>query len=638
MALRGQYDRFLSRVCQKDMLGNSSALVTTQNAPKISNLVNQRSGERSLLAPVLNILIVFVFLLTTPQFVQGSDQDSLAYVFRQDNLSTNNDLQLNYKIGLDRSTLLISDVIRYKVFAYKNSITQGEQFSIEHRLRSDWSWGADRRKSLRLESNQYQDHRTGLASTINNWALLGGVKRDDRFSLFLGGRSIERYGIVDRGWTTALDMQNAWQFGSQRSAINMSGFRDQLSEHLSHSINMQADYLIHFGKISTFKTSLQREARRQSFYTDSLGSSQSRNNESLLWQNNFVYHLGQNLQLYHSLNWSDQLTEIDQEKVDLINTIKLSGEERKRFSLVNETGVKLQRPRFSTLTAFKVESSQNKYYVDYTQSLYQLREEVLWQVSGWVDSLSSRSTLSRLEYNTPDTTNDDDRDEWRFNTELNLVWHPSPFYQLDLGAKLGLFHLIYLFNTRSSENHWNRNLVLWSGFEWCRQSWQGTGRAQIRSNYFDYDYDDLFVEFDQPTRSFVHRSLDLQKRLIYSFDSHWSFSAKLAARWEDEGQLDWDIFVQQVSSDREQFELIIKLFYDYRGWKGWIGYLTHERSTRYTLKTRKPELWHGAGPLLGVRYRLGNRLSLDSDFRFISVKDQDREYLLPKVYLTLVYR
>jgi len=42
--------------------------------------------------------------------------------------------------------------------------------------------------------------------------------------------------------------------------------------------------------------------------------------------------------------------------------------------------------------------------------------------------------------------------------------------------------------------------------------------------------------------------------------------------------------------------------------------------------------------LMGVKYQLGKRIDLRGDARFISVEDGDREYLLPKVYFTLVYR
>ena len=565
-------------------------------------------------------------------------RDSLAYIFRQDNLSTNNDFQLNYKQSFSTSDILINDVLKYKVFSYDSELSNKKQFSIEHRLRSDYSWGENRRKSIRLESAQHQDHRTGLSSSIHNWALLAGLKHNDNLSIFVGGRSVERYGIVDKGWTTELDIGKSWHSQEQRSLISINGSRDQLTEHLNHTLNARGQYHVRFGDISTFQTSIYREARLQAFFTDSLGSSQSRNNENLIWQNIFTYHLGKNLHLSHRLDWGDQLTRISRKRVDQNSTLNLSSEDRKRFSLLNETSLELNNPNFSTITAFKIENSQNKYYVDYTQVLYQLKESLLWQMVGPMDTLLWISSLSRLGYDTPDTTNDDDRDEWRLNTEIRTVWEPSPFYRVELGTKLGLFHLIYLFNTRSSENHWNRNLVLWSGVSWRRHKWSGDGRARIRSNYFDYDYDDLFIELDQPSRSFVHRSLELTKKINFNFRPRWSISSKAAFRWEDEGKLKWDVFVQDINSSREQSELSMELNYSYQGWEGWFGFLTHQRDIDYAAANRDTDHWQGQGPLMGVNYRLGKRLHLRGDARFLSVKDGDREYLLPKVYFTLVYR
>lgn len=590
------------------------------------------------LPSIRKILIPLILAVLLHGGLLAEGRDSLAYIFRQDNLSTNNDFQLNYKHGFSNSDLQVTDVFNYKVFSFGSDFSNEKQFSIEHRLRSDYSWGENRSKSVRLESGQHQDHRTGLASSIDNWALLAGLKHNDNLSLFVGGRSVERYGIVDNGWTSELDISKSWQSPGQRSSIKIRGSRDQLSEHLNHTLNARGEYYARFGDISTFQSSIYREARLQSFFTDSLGSSQSRNNENLNWQNMFTYHLGKNLHLSHRLDWGDQLTKISRKRVDQNATLNLSTEDRKRFSLLNETSLELIKPNFSTLTAFKIENSQNKYYVDYTQVLYQLKESLLWQKLGSVDTLLWISSLSRLEYDTPDTTNDDDRDEWRFNTEVSLIWEPSPFYRLELGTKMGLFHLIYLFNTRSSENHWNRNLVLWSGVTWRRHKLSGEGRARIRSNYFDYDYDDLFIELDQPSRSFVHRSLELTKKIKYNFGRRWSINSKAAFRWEDEGKLKWDAFIQEINSSREQSELSMELFYSYRGWEGWFGYLTHQRDINYTAASRDTDHWQGQGPLMGVKYRLGKRLDLSGDARFISVRDGDREYLLPKVYITLVYR
>ncbi len=584
------------------------------------------------------ITFIFVFLLFFALGGFAANQDSLQYVFRQDNLSSNNDLELNYRQFFSGSDLRVHDVLRYKVFSYDTQISNDKQYSIEHRLLSEYSWGKSRRRSIRMESSQHEDHRTGLTSSIDNWALLAGLKYHDDLSFYFGGRSVERYGIVDKGWTTELDIRKRWVSSIQQVALSLYGTRDQLDDHLSHNLNTRGDYLVHFGDISSFRTSIHQEGRLQRFYTDSLGSSQSRNIENLVWQNMFVYHLGQDLQLGHRLDWGNQLTEISRTKVDQNSSVNSSSEDRKRFSLLNETTLELNKTGFNSTTAFKIENSQNKYYVDYTQVLYQLKEAMMWPNLGPLDSLTWITSLSRLEYDTPDTTNDDDRDEWRLNTEIKMIWEPSAFYRVELGSKLGLFHLIYLFNTRSSENHWNRNLVLWSGVNWVKRAWSGEGLARIRSNYFDYDYDDLFIEMDQLSRSFVHRSLDLNKKLSYDFGRRWSASTKASFRWEDEGKLNWDSFIQQVNSSRKQSEFSVQLYYLYKGWQGSLGYLSHERVIDYSAVNRDTEKWRGQGPLMGVTYKLGPRVDLRGESRFISVRDGDRKYMIPKVYFTLVYR
>lgn len=584
---------------------------------------------------ISTILLIAILLVPAPLVAMD---DSLAYIFRQDNLSLNNDLQLRYTYRFPGSDLLVNDVLKYKVFDYEDNRLDEKQYSIEHRLRSEFTWGKHRSKSIRLESAQHEDHRTGLASTIDNWALLLGLKRNNNFSLFIGGRSVERYGLIDQGWAGIVDIDRQWQSAHQRSAFSLSGTRDQLSDHLNHSLRLKADYFIRFGNISSFQSSIFRETRLQAFYTDSLGSAQSRNNESLTWQNFFSYDLRKNLRLSHRLDWGDQLTEISREQVGANAILNLSSEDRNRFSLMNETSLELNNPHFSSQTAFKIENSQNKYYVDYTQVLYQIKESMLWQMAGPLDSLLWISSLSRLEYDTPDTTNDDDRDEWRLNTELKIVWEPTPFYRIDFGSKLGLFHLIYLFDTRSSENHWNRNLVLWTGLSWRRDKWEGKGRARIRSNYFDYDYDDFFIELEQPSRSFVHRSLDLRKTLSNQLSHRWTILSKVAFRWEDEGKLKWDAFVQEVNSRREQVEVSMELDYSFRGWIGRVGYLAHHRNIIYSAENREMDSWRGSGPMVGVNYQVGDRINLRGDARFLSVIDGDREYLLPKVFFTLVYR
>jgi hypothetical protein len=565
-------------------------------------------------------------------------QDSLAFKLQQDNLSTMNDLNIDQRLDLGWATLDVRDVLRYKLYDHDNNRGDAEQYSIEHNLRSDLLLFSKRKSSIRLESNQYQDHRTGLRSSISNWAILGGyaLSREQRF--FLGARSVKRYGLEDQGLTGALQGRYNWRGNSQSINLNYLGEKDQLKAHQNHHLQLSGDYVIRFGSVSTYQTSIRVDNRRQQFFTDSLGSSQLRENGHIVWNNNFSYNFNKKLKLTHDLNWGDQLTNIDREKFNRTQATQNTQESRKRLVLSNETRLLTSSDDFSSQSSFKVENSQHKFYVDHSQVLYQISNEANYHPEQGIDTLSWKNTLSRQEYDTPDTNNDDDRDEWRFKTELSLIYQPSPFSRLEIGSKLSLFHLIYLYGTRSAENYWNRNLVLWTEYDWLLNDWSGKAKAHIRSNYFDYDYDALFIEMDQPARSFVHRSLDLSKRLQYRFSPRWYLSTQIASRWEDEGQLDWSKFIQQITSQRQQTEVIAKLAFEYRGWVGWIGFLKHQRKTTYSAITREAVIWEGEGPLFGIRHALGNRLSLNLDGRVITVLDGDREYLLPKIFFSLVYR
>jgi len=581
-----------------------------------------------------------IFLLALSIFYFSDSligQDSLAFKLQQDNLSTINDLNVDQSFTIGPTTLRFQDMLRYKLYSHETSLGGDDQYSIEHQLSSDLYPFSRRRTSIRLESSQYQDHRTGLKSSISNWALLAGYSPSENLTLYFGGRSVRRYGIDDRGWSANLQTKKLWRFNTQSLGIHLGGERDQLDAHQNHHINVSGDYRIRFGRISSYESALRLDSRRQQFFTDSLGSSQLRSNENLMWNNRFTYNLSKRIKLTHALNWGDQSTDIKRERISPSQTNTLSADERKRLVLSNETSLMTTGETISSVSSFKIENSQNKFYVDHSQVLYQLHGELSYHPTHLIDSLTWKNTLSRQEYDTPDTNNDDDRDEWRFKTELSLVYQPTPFSRIEIGSKLSLFHLIYLFSTRSSENYWNRNLVLWTEYDWILNAWSGKARAHIRSNYFDYDYDDLFIELDQPARSFVHRSLDLSKQVRVRLLPRWSLTSKIASRWEDEGQLDWTDFIQQISSERQQTEFTTRLSFAYRGWLGWVGYLNHQRTTTYASTTRGREIWKGEGPLFGVRHVLGERLYLDLDGRLISVIDGDREYLLPKIFLSLVY-
>lgn len=568
-------------------------------------------------------------------------QDSLALHFRQDNLTSDNDLRLAWQQPLGAGSLVADNTLRYKLFQ-SNSGTNAD-YSLENSLNLgyerplfiEWLVG------IGLESRLFSDRRTGRGSDLSNQALLGSLRKSAAGGktrrMALGIRQTERFGLLERGPTLAADFGDLWQGAGQRIQGAVHGTYDQFAEHENQHLRADIGYRVSFTDAAYFETSLAGMNRRQEFYTDSLQSTQSRTIDDTQWRNRFGYRLRPGVELYHRLDYVDQSTRINRWQVVDGERQATTGEDRTHLSLLNETGIEVVREQFQSRLNLRIDNRQNRYYVDYNQALYQLTAGIDIQAPGLVDSLRWESILARQTHDTPDTTNDDDRDEWRWSSSLDLGWRLSPFLTTALGMKVNLFHLIYLYSSRSAENHWNRSLILWTRTQWWHGDWFLASYGQVHANYFAYDYDDILEAMEQPRRSFVHRSLELNQDVFRNLGPRWRLEMQLRALWEDDGRLDWGAFLQEVQSERTQQEIVLRSRHRLQAWELWYGYLSHVRVKTYADGNRSDEEWRGNGPLLGVQRLWPNRYRLSADLRFIQVQDIDREYLLPKVTVQVAW-
>jgi len=555
--------------------------------------------------------------------------------FRRDNLSSDTELRYNWRFPLQAGTIESHNLLNYKLFQKSSALDP--EYSLEDRFDLSYKRPLGNRRQIgaRIEYNLFQDRRTGLGSDLSNTALLAtfgsSAQSSFRNEAALGLRSSQRYGLLEKGPTVALSLGKVWNTGEHNLSTVVDGNADFFQVNENQQFNAMLGYRASFGERAFFHTGINRRERQQEFFTDSLRSSQSRQILDIKWQNRFGYMLSDDLELFHRLDYVEQATSIERWREEDGERERSSNVDRSHISLVNETGLELMQDLLQARLTFRVDNTQNKYYVDHNQVLYQLKSNVAVQPAALVDSLRWIGILIRQKYDTPDTTNDDDRDEFRFSNSLEFSWQPNPFLRTSLGAKLNVYHLVYLFNTRSSENHWNRSLILWNRVAWQHGPWSSLSTGRVHANYFDYDYDDLFVELDQPLRSFVHRSLELEEVLTRRLGQNWSLTGRIDLKWEDDGRLDWDSFVQEVQSDRIQQEYVLLSNHRLRSWEFWYGYLVHTREKVYTDPGRDNEIWEGQGPVIGWKQNWFTTLQFTADMRFIQVRDQDNEYLLPKV-------
>jgi hypothetical protein len=167
------------------------------------------------------------------------------------------------------------------------------------------------------------------------------------------------------------------------------------------------------------------------------------------------------------------------------------------------------------------------------------------------DELNFAGSASILRYDTPDTTNVDERDELlvtfgfqerhRFSDELTLL----------VRGDVSLSHLVYLKSVQSANNNWNRVLRFGPGVMFTPSVWFRTvNLAEVLANYTVYDFEDQGAL----TRSFSFRqaswldstSLRLTQLLTLSFVGEIRVYERGILMWDEFKERPQNYFVEQT--------------------------------------------------------------------------------------------
>ena len=215
--------------------------------------------------------------------------------------------------------------------------------------------------------------------------------------------------------------------------------------------------------------------------------------------------------------------------------------------------------------------------------LYSMNSFVNWKLTS-KDLIAARITISRLQYDTPDSTNFDDRDEFRTNFLITFTRRISPFLKIGIDSKAYLHHLSYLFSERSANNNWNRIIQLGTFLKYNNlKNFQWSQRAEVQANYTEFD----FEKTQFLVRSFVYRKFTLTDSL--ALGTYGKFHIQLFHRLEleESGRLFWKDFSEQLSLNRRNHQLTLGCEYPIIGnlmaYTGLTAYI--RREWRYRFQT-----------------------------------------------------
>jgi len=176
------------------------------------------------------------------------------------------------------------------------------------------------------------------------------------------------------------------------------------------------------------------------------------------------------------------------------------------------------------------------------------------------DQLNFAGSASILRYDTPDSTNVDERDELLVTVGFQEVHQFSNELSVSLAGDVTLSHLVYLKRVQSANNNWNRVIRLSPAITFApNERFRTVNQAEVLGNYTVYDFEDQAAY----TKSFSFRqaswidstSFQATDLLGISFVGEVRVYERGILRWSDFKERPQDYFVERTYWPRLVYEV-----------------------------------------------------------------------------------
>ncbi len=420
-------------------------------------------------------------------------------------------------------------------------------------------------------SNDYSKNNGGLyLLRQNHYEVAGGLSREIRQT------------ISESGWY----MNAGWTPGKNRSFRPRADLRyERYGNRENTNYNFAVNALGKLGTLGTNQFSASYNELGRDYYISPDGMREQRLNINRLLDNRIALSLPGHWGLGHRIRYRSDLEQ-------LIYDQKLSGGKRNQnyFQMDNQLQISKGLGPLEFRTILGLVQEQNQYSsnreeittpTDYSVLRKNIQYRLLLPLQN-PDSLAISWQAALNQFTTPDTLNYDDRDELRYLLTLSLHRSISPQMNVGISAQMNTRHLMYLSSRRSAQNNINRiyslecsqNLRLNSRLRF-------SGSQRIFANYYIYDYEKLFpISFTsmifRGLRLYESVWIHLSSRFITGFSGEW--------RFEEDGLIDWDNFLQQKTVNRTYTRVAATLRYSTGPdtYLEIIPYSSYRKDTRYS--------------------------------------------------------
>ncbi len=471
----------------------------------------------------------------------------------------------------------------------------------------------------------------------------------------IGPKWDNRFGQNDQGYNYNFEISaKNFQWEKYENSLDFLLGKDQFSQRQNHDLNLQYNVSREFVPGTTDSLQVVTSNQRRDNYTSNTGDIESLMENIKGVNNVLLYKLSKNMDMRLNNGMYFKDVEILSSYQDVEQKRRKRSDQRFSHDLL----LVMKRTKVKGLMQFSYWSQKQVYDIDLGKSNVPFSRRTAFVtpnnesnrfmfVSGLSanvtnnDSLYSYISISRFQYDTPDTNNFDDRDELRINSRFIAFHKLSPVLNFEVQASVNLYHMVYIFGERSADNNWNRIFLLRPIIHFYPDERFNLKQSfEVLANYVDYD----FVDKSVLTKSFVFRKFSVDDSLQYSITPRTTLLFDFRLQLEENGQLSWGEWTEKVLLSRSNQWL--HFFVNYQPYKyfriapGYSYYIRQEwhHNTNQTgiEKKEKTGSYTSQGPVLRLYYVPSKKIKIIFDAIRYKVNPPDqREYFINNIELML---
>ncbi len=511
----------------------------------------------------------------------------------------------------------------------------------------------------RLASVVFLDKQSGFNNDIRTHQGNVGIEyapfANTRLFTQIGPKWDNRFGQNDQGYNYSFEVSaKNFQWEKYENSLDFMLGKDQFSQRQNHDLNLLYNVSREFVPGTTDSLQVVTSNQRRDNYTSDTGDIESLRENIKGVNNVLLYKLSKNMdmRLKNGMYFKDveilsSFQDVEQKRRkrndqrfshDLLLVMK---QEKVRGQMqlsywsqkqVYDIDVGKSNLPFSQRTAFVTPNNESNRFMFVSGLSANVTNN---------DSLYSYFSISKFQYDTPDTNNFVDRDELRINSRLIAFHKFSPVLSFEVQASVNLYHMVYIFGERSADNNWNRIFLLRPIIHYYPvEQFKLKQSFEVLANYVDYDFEDKSVL----TKSFVFRKFSVDDSLQYGVTSRTSLLFDFRLQLEENGQLSWEEWKERVLLSRRNQWLHFFVNYQpypyFRIAPGYSYYIREEWRHNTNLtgveKKEKTGSYTSQGPVLRLYYIPSKKVKIIFDAIRYKVNPPDqREYFINNIELIL---